>query len=71
MWFPLRSTTHSWKKGTVENTIARLVDNIPRGLSIDSLTEEQIRALEEKLNSTSRKCLGYLTPHERMLEVPT
>ena len=55
---------HSWEKGTVENTNGRIRRSIPKGISIDSLTDEYIAALEYKLNSTPRKCLQYLTPYE-------
>lgn len=57
---------HSWEKGTVENTNGRIRRFIPKGVSIDSLTDNQIKELEYKLNSTPRKCLGYLTPYEKM-----
>lgn len=57
---------HSWEKGTVENTNQRIRRFIPKGLSIDQISDEYIRSLEEKLNNTPRKCLGYLTPKERM-----
>ena len=59
---------HSWEKGTVENTNQRLRIKryIPKGTSIDSLTEDQIRQIEHRLNSTPRKCLNYLTPYEKM-----
>lgn len=60
---------HSWEKGTVENTNQRIRRHLPKGTSIDGITEEQIVFLEEKLNSTPRKCLGYLTPYEKMEEV--
>lgn len=59
----------SWEKGTVENTNGRIRRYIPKGVSLDSLTNQQIKALEYKLNSTPRKCLGYLTPYEKILEV--
>lgn len=62
---------HSWEKGTVENTNGKIRRFIPKGLSLDNLTEEQIRELEYRLNSTPRKCLQYLTPYEKMLEVIT
>lgn len=62
---------HSWEKGTVENTNGRIRRAIPKGLSLDDLTESQIRELEYRLNSTPRKCLNYLTPYEKMLEVLT
>ena len=60
---------HSWEKGTVENTNGRIRRFIPKGISIDDLTDEQINSLEIKLNSTPRKCLGYLTPYEKMSQV--
>jgi len=62
---------HSWEKGTVENTNGRIRRVIPKGISLDQLTEKEIKELEYRLNSTPRKCLGYLTPYERMLEVLT
>lgn len=57
---------HSWEKGTVENTNGRIRRYIPKGVSIDTLTDEYIVALEEKLNNTPRKCLQYRTPYEMM-----
>ncbi len=58
---------HSWEKGTVENTNGRIRRYIPKGVSIDSITDKKIRMIERKLNSTPRKCLGYLTPNETMI----
>jgi IS30 family transposase len=55
---------HSWEKGTVENTIGRIRRYLPKGLSLDAVSEEYLASLEEQLNSTPRKCLGYLTPNE-------
>ena len=55
---------HSWEKGTVENMNGRIRRYIPKGVSIDSIPEEYIAALEHKLNSTPRKCLQYKTPYE-------
>lgn len=60
---------HSWEKGTVENTNGRIRRYIPKGVSIDRITDEYIAALEEKLNATPRKCLQYLTPYEMMLKL--
>lgn len=62
---------HSWEKGTVENTNQRIRRSIPKGLSIDTVTEAQVKALEIKLNSTPRKCLDFLTPYEKMAQVLT
>lgn len=60
---------HSWEKGTVENTNGRIRRTIPKGVSMDNISKGQIKELEYRLNSTPRKCLGYLTPYEKMNEV--
>jgi len=60
---------HSWEKGTVENTNGIIRRYIPKGTSIDLVTHVQIKAIENKLNNTPRKCLGYLTPYEKMNEL--
>jgi len=57
---------HSWEKGTVENTNGRIRRDIPKGISIDTISEAYIVDLEEKLNNTPRKCLQFLTPNEMM-----
>lgn len=60
---------HSWEKGTNENTNGRIRRYIPKGISIDDITDEEIEEIERKLNATPRKKLGYLTPYEKMDEV--
>lgn len=60
---------HSWEKGTVENTNGRIRRYIPKGVSIDGISSWQIAQIEYRLNNTPRKCLGYLTPYEKMVEV--
>lgn len=57
---------HSWEKGTVENTNGIIRRFIPKRVSIDSLSDEYIAALEYKLNSTPKKCLNFYTPYEMM-----
>jgi IS30 family transposase len=58
---------HSWEKGSVENGIGRLRFFIPKGVSVDHLTQQDLDSIEAIMNNTPRKCLGYLTPNE-MLE---
>jgi IS30 family transposase len=58
----------SWEKGTVENMNGRVRRFIPKGASVDALTEEQIATVENQLNNTPRKCLGFKTPQEVMDE---
>lgn len=57
---------HSWEKGTVENTIGRIRRYIPKGTDLRLISDDKIEELEYILNSTPRKCLGYLTPYEKM-----
>ena len=57
---------HSWEKGTVENTIARLRRYLPKGMDLTSLTNENLQLIQNHMNHTPRKCLGYFTPYEKM-----
>lgn len=59
---------HSWEKGTNENTNGRIRKYIPKGISMDSIDEKTITAIEWKLNNTPRKCLGFRTPYEKLQE---
>lgn len=60
---------HSWEKGTVENTNGRVRRYLPKGMSLDPITNKDIKAIEWELNNTPRKCLNYLTPYEKMQEL--
>lgn len=62
---------HSWEKGTVENTVKRIRKYIPKGISVDNITQEYLTALEDKFNNTPRKCLGFLTPNEYYEKIQT
>lgn len=55
---------HSWEKGSVENTIGRLRRYIPKKTSLQTLTGEQLARIEQRLNTTPKKCLGFKTPQE-------
>lgn len=56
----------SWEKGTVENQNGRIRRFIPKGISVDTISEETIKAIEFRLNHTPRKRLLFLTPCEKM-----
>lgn len=60
---------HSWEKGTVENTNGRIRRFVPKGRSIDGISSAQIEEIEQILNNTPRKCLGYLTPKQKMIQL--
>lgn len=57
---------HSWEKGTVENTNGRIRRYIPKGVSIDHFSEEDIKTVETIMNTRPMKCLQYLSPYEMM-----
>lgn len=61
----------SWEKPTVENMNGRIRRYIPKGISIDTISDTRIAAIEWELNNTPRKCLGYKTPYEKLQEYLT
>lgn len=54
----------SWEKGSVENAIGRARFFIPKGSSVDHLTQKDLTRIEDIMNNTPRKILSYLTPNE-------
>ena len=52
------------QRGTVENTVGLLRQYIKRNTDLDTLTKEEIKSLENKINFRPRKCLDYKTPFE-------
>jgi IS30 family transposase len=54
----------SWQKGLVENTNMLIRQYLPKNAPIDSIADERIYEIQEKLNNRPRKCLGYMTPNE-------
>jgi transposase, IS30 family len=58
------------QRGTNENQIGRLRADLPKGQSMDTLTQAQLTRIQYKHNHTPRKCLGFLTPHEVAFRCP-
>ena len=54
----------AWQKGGVENLNGLIRQSIPKGSDISKLTDDQIYAIQEKLNNRPRKSLNYLTPNQ-------
>lgn len=54
----------SWQKGSIENTIGRIRRFIPKGSDISLYSDAYIQMIEDWLNNTPRKCLGFKTPNE-------
>lgn len=55
---------HAWERGTNENTNGLLRQYLPKGSSLESLTQKQCARLMHKLNHRPRLRLNFQTPHE-------
>ena len=56
----------SGEKGAVENTNGLLRRYLPRGKSIQDVTQEDLDDIAWELNNRPRKILGYFTPQEML-----
>ncbi|SRR6266404_1952296 len=54
----------SWERGLNENTNGLIRQFFPKHMKFDTITDEQINQVEDKLNNRPRKSLGYLSPNE-------
>ena len=54
----------SWQRGTNENTNGLLRRFFPKGTSFDTVSQQEIDEVVEKLNNRPRKCLNFRTPNE-------
>lgn len=55
---------HSWERGTNENTNGLIREYFPKKTDFTTIPENEIVAIEYKLNTRPRKRLNYLTPLE-------
>lgn len=53
-----------WQKGSVENSNGRIRRFLPLDTDIALVSDGELQALVDKINSTPRKCLAYRTPQE-------
>lgn len=53
-----------YQKGAAENNHELIRRIIPKGTSLDNLTQEKVNLMMNHINSYSRKKLGDFTPHE-------
>ena len=55
---------HSWERGLNEHTNGLVRQYLPKSTDFRKITDEQVQAIEDKLNNRPRKSLGYRTPAE-------
>lgn len=58
----------SWQKGGVENLNGLIRQYLPRTTTLATITEDTIRAIQERLNNRPRKKLHWKTPNEMINE---
>lgn len=56
----------SWERGTNENTNGLIRRYFPKGTNFNMVTEQQLVAVQDKLNNRPRKVLGFKTPAEAL-----
>ena len=55
---------HAWERGLNENTNGLIRQYVPKGMALDTLSDQQIHHIMERLNHRPRKCLAFQTPQE-------
>lgn len=55
---------HSWERGSNENINGLIRQYLPKGVSMDQLTQADCNRIAAKLNRRPRKRYGWLTPEE-------
>lgn len=53
---------HSWERGANENTNGLIRQYFPKKTDFATVTDEQVKTVEQLLNARPRKCLGYQSP---------
>jgi IS30 family transposase len=57
---------HSWERGTNENTNGLIRRLHPKKSSFCGIGEAELKQIDMFLNDRPRKCLGWMTPREKM-----
>ena len=58
---------HSWERGLNEHTNGLIRQYLPKSEDFKDVTDDEIQAIEERLNHRPRKSLNYKTPIEVMM----
>ena len=57
---------HSWERGTNENTNGLIRRLYPKKSSFAGIGELELKRIDIFINDRPRKCLGWMTPREKM-----
>lgn len=57
---------HSWERGTNENMNGLIRRLYPKKSSFTGIGEAELKRIDRFLNDRPRKCLGWMTPREKM-----
>ena len=60
---------HSWEKGTIENRNGIIRQYLPKQTDFRHVSPQLLRSIQDSINYTPMKCLGYLTPYEVQFKV--
>lgn len=55
---------HSWEKGSIENRNGIIRRYLPKGTDFAKIKDVEIKWIQDRINNTPMKCLGYKTPRE-------
>jgi IS30 family transposase len=70
----LKSTTYfadpfaSWQRGSNENFNGLLRQYIPKKRPLSTVTNQELRMIQQELNSRPRKCLEFKTSNEVLMQ---
>jgi len=54
----------SWQRGTNENTNGLIREYLPKGCDFRQVSDDEVQAIEDRLNDRPRKRLGFRTPNQ-------
>jgi transposase, IS30 family len=54
----------SWQRGTNENTNGLIRQYVPKQRKLETVTDQEIQMIQDRLNHRPRKVLGFKTPHQ-------
>lgn len=58
-----------WQRGTNENTNGLIRQFFPKSTNFKAVTSEEVKRVQDLLNSRPRKALGFHTPYEKFSEL--